>query len=613
MLEVCFGDSCAGSLKTALRTSDLANLTHLLDLGKISGDLRLARRDFLDKCFYGLSKRMRRKLEKDFFDNIDRIINATKDGQTIRIWHADAASDECGLLLLASILKDYDCKIVEVHVHDTVSVAMLGCLEIADNCDAWTKPIAKDRLEQLDRQWQRLKAEDGELRILENGEIKTVEEDYFDDFILQCVPSQGTISRRTLVGNVLGSSKHYLHDDFVDYRIEALIEKNEIIDVGTLKVFGKEIECLAKKQAATQELLDKYKRIEVTQLGLSKDEVIVDVYLSHIGHAWSESFLEDVKENRYEEIENCSLYRDAKEAEELKERWKEICRKKYEKSFGRYLDKGYDTDSVKYQASFGRKKVYIDFCMNYGDISHTCDGPGADLVEAFFDSRRPYWRECYFDDEELREKYVDDTCQGYCDLVSHLIKGGTCRIWYGDNISNMCNFAFLIYKLRNIKCKIIDVELPNEFRDLDGKVRRYNYWSQMSSQDMLIPFASSRVMTQAEREKVEKIWENTVANGDLLRVNHGHIVNVPIDYYDGIIMELSNKKRAFSIVQLIAKFYKSMREEWVGTTILVDRIYDMIDREIFEVVDELPNSQYPYDMLLKRGKSFEKSIKPLFR
>ena len=168
---------------------------------------------------------------------------------------------------------------------------------------------------------------------------------------------------------------------------------------------------------------------------------------------------------------------------------------------------------------------------------------------------------------------------------------------------------FKVYKLRNIKCKIIDVELPSEFRDLDGKVRRYNYWSQMSSQDMLIPFASSRVMTQAEREKVEKIWENTVANGDLLRVNHGRIVNVPISYYDGIIMELSNKKRKFRIRELIGKIYNNLYgEDMCDETVLVDRICDMIDREIFEVVDELPNSQYPYDMLLKRGKNFEKSF-----
>ena len=172
----------------------------------------------------------------------------------------------------------------------------------------------------------------------------------------------------------------------------------------------------------------------------------------------------------------------------------------------------------------------------------------------------------------------------------------------------MCNFAFLIYKLRNIKCNIIDVELPNEFRDLDGNLCRYDDWAQLSSEDMLIPFTSNRVMTQAEREKVEKIWENTVARGDLLRVNHGRIVNVPISYYDDIIMELSNKKRKFRIKELIGKIYDNLYgEDMCDETVLVDRIYDMIDREIFEVVDELPNSQYPYDMIIKRGKNFDKA------
>ncbi len=110
-----------------------------------------------------------------------------------------------------------------------------------------------------------------------------------------------------------------------------------------------------------------------------------------------------------------------------------------------------------------------------------------------------------------------------------------------------------------------------------------------------------------KREKVEKIWENTVAKGDLLRVNHGRIANVPISYYDGIIMELSNKKRKFRIKELNGKIYDNLYgEDMCDETVLVDRIYDMIDREIFEVVDELTNSQYPYDMIIKRGKNFAK-------
>lgn len=114
--------------------------------------------------------------------------------------------------------------------------------------------------------------------------------------------------------------------------------------------------------------------------------------------------------------------------------------------------------------------------------------------------------------------------------------------------------------------------------------------------------------SQAEREKVEKIWGNTVARGDLLRVNHGRIANVPIFYYDGIIMELSNKKRKFRIKELIRKKYNNLYgEDMCGETVLVDRIYDMIEREIFEVVYELPNSQYSYDMIIKRGKNFEKA------
>ena len=93
-----------------------------------------------------------------------------------------------------------------------------------------------------------------------------------------------------------------------------------------------------------------------------------------------------------------------------------------------------------------------------------------------------------------------------------------------------------------------------------------------------------------------------------MRVNHGRIANVPISYYDGIIMELSNKKRKFRIKELIRKKYNNLYgEDMCGETVLVDRIYDMIEREIFEVVYELPNSQYSYDMIIKRGKNFEKA------
>ena len=92
------------------------------------------------------------------------------------------------------------------------------------------RELTAEEISHFSEYWERLVAENAELRINENGEIKSVPIDYLDEEILSFSP-EGEISLIRATGEMLGRSKHIISDSFVIGRIEAMIElgKYEVI------------------------------------------------------------------------------------------------------------------------------------------------------------------------------------------------------------------------------------------------------------------------------------------------------------------------------------------------------------------------------------------------
>ncbi|MBT2724440.1 DUF1835 domain-containing protein [Bacillus sp. ISL-46] len=92
----------------------------------------------------------------------------------------------------------------------------------------------------IEKKWLDLSNNPGTLRIWENGEIKVVAEDYYDDFIIEKAKKligkkKGFMMCARLVGEVYGHIFQYIGDSFLEYRVRKLIENGIFKYEGSLE------------------------------------------------------------------------------------------------------------------------------------------------------------------------------------------------------------------------------------------------------------------------------------------------------------------------------------------------------------------------------------------
>ncbi|MEH7378795.1 DUF3658 domain-containing protein, partial [Neobacillus drentensis] len=102
------------------------------------------------------------------------------------------------------------------------------------------KNLSDTERKHFQTQWLDLSKNPATLRIWENGEIKIVPEDYYDDFIIEKAKKligkkKGFIMCARLVGEVYGHIFQYIGDGFIEYRVRKLIEKGLFEYEGSLE------------------------------------------------------------------------------------------------------------------------------------------------------------------------------------------------------------------------------------------------------------------------------------------------------------------------------------------------------------------------------------------
>lgn len=114
------------------------------------------------------------------------------------------------------------------------SVGILNLDQVAECLDhAPRSPIGAEG--HLRERWSQLKSQDTLLRVVEHGEVRSVEVDYLDRLIVAATPPDWERSIR-VVGNALGAAfdeGRAIHSDFLFGRLGALV------DSGTIEADGK--------------------------------------------------------------------------------------------------------------------------------------------------------------------------------------------------------------------------------------------------------------------------------------------------------------------------------------------------------------------------------------
>ncbi|MCL6457683.1 MAG: DUF1835 domain-containing protein [Gorillibacterium sp.] len=163
------------------------------------------------------------------------------------IWASDSPSEQTGLRRLLAALPQHSNIL---HVNATIMMprsdqkaVYLDTGEIMPDKLATLLTEAKRLLPEVHAayvaEWQQLLASGGTLRIWSNGQLQQVDEDYFDETIMQAIrqltaQSGEMIRCARVVGEVIGHAGMRTSDTYIEFRIRQLILQGKLIYSGEL-------------------------------------------------------------------------------------------------------------------------------------------------------------------------------------------------------------------------------------------------------------------------------------------------------------------------------------------------------------------------------------------
>ncbi|MFD1927775.1 DUF1835 domain-containing protein [Sporosarcina siberiensis] len=265
-VHILFGPSAFGSLKMALKTMKLNKQEQVIafrEVFSVGPVLRLheeAGRQLRSKW---QDNNLNYKLEdsseyhKLFTQALNEVFAIPEESQIV-IWTGSNAHEQTGLRFALYLLqgKCTDIRVINTaeaygelfntkkvtyeirHSGEIDSERFEKIYKRYEKC----APLTKSDRKTLEGEWTNISETHETLRIWKDGTIESHSEEYYDQYILnmakklenECEPGEFMIAPR-VIGEVLGHLNQYVDDQFFEYRIRSLIEKDEFEMKGNLK------------------------------------------------------------------------------------------------------------------------------------------------------------------------------------------------------------------------------------------------------------------------------------------------------------------------------------------------------------------------------------------
>ena len=224
-LEIVFGNSCYITMKnSSLRSNNILLCNLLLNVGDLSkiGEYKIDLPDELCNEIGNYS------FEKEILIIKEAITRKDK----IRIWtsHYNVYSYLI-MLYICNILKNIECDLYVTYsdeydnTENYISPSMMNSKEL-ENLANLEHKLSKDDIFKFSSIWEELVNNNSEMRILENGIVKSVSINYYDNMILDKLKSLGSVKVSKLVAMLM--QEIYLIDILYVYFINNLIKNDKI-------------------------------------------------------------------------------------------------------------------------------------------------------------------------------------------------------------------------------------------------------------------------------------------------------------------------------------------------------------------------------------------------
>ncbi len=268
-VHILFSPSSAGSFRMALKTIGVYQVEKIIsfwDVFSFGPIERLHEREGQEARIAWMKKAMNDEdddfqvYQQGFYKTVHEI-TSIPENVPITIWVADNAHEQTGLRFVLYLLRNKmnDLKVMNVTKsyaeyfdRPDIQYTVLHTGEIPPEKmqmiyeKSQTPFLAKSERKELEEQWATLANRKETLRIWENGQIKNVKEDHYDQYMINMAkkiqmereqeeePEEFMKSAR-LIGEVLGHLDQYMGDTFFEYRLRMLIEKGVFEMEGHLK------------------------------------------------------------------------------------------------------------------------------------------------------------------------------------------------------------------------------------------------------------------------------------------------------------------------------------------------------------------------------------------
>lgn len=217
---------------------DVLTLSLALDRGDIRSPLaeECPRKNLLRRWYEDRPEALER-IWRDTLTTAARL-RSLRAGETVRIWAAEREPHAaCGLLFAAELLRDTPAEVRVIFLppwrerRDGIVTQYMGwgevCPEEFGHFLPLERPLPPNVLRMLASRWRELKDENAPLRAVVNGEVRSVEETFYDGLIRKHLPDR-EIRVANLIGEVLGRERPGTGDAWLAERIRALAAAGEI-------------------------------------------------------------------------------------------------------------------------------------------------------------------------------------------------------------------------------------------------------------------------------------------------------------------------------------------------------------------------------------------------
>jgi hypothetical protein len=113
-----------------------------------------------------------------------------------------------------------------------------------DELSTYEHILSKEEINKLSEEWDRIKKENSDLRIIQDGKVVSINYDYFNDEIIFILTKKGSTSVIDIIYELM--VKYHLYDRVFKFLINKLIESGKIKIIESNERFIKNIVTISK-------------------------------------------------------------------------------------------------------------------------------------------------------------------------------------------------------------------------------------------------------------------------------------------------------------------------------------------------------------------------------